>query len=278
MLEFQLFRIKVFPSAQGDLFEEGRTPQEILREAVRLLPDLELREESVWHIGNVAEIDDAAIYFRIGRTSKSTIEVYKDRRFLDQEFPVSPYTHVILDTNLEVCAIAKKTRLSRTTKGIANHLRRLLQESRAAKRLRATFEISALNDPEDFVAHLRNAYMITRFWVTFTRPNAMDAENDFIRPMERLLNESDGRKGKAEVEGEHLNADTLETLARSAAATGDDAGASIQPEANLAKTRVSLRGNAAVVVHEEPEDEDQKKGLLWKIREKYQSIREGLTK
>jgi hypothetical protein len=277
MLEFQLFRIKVFPSTQGDLFEKEKGPQEILREVVTLLPD-EVREGFVWHVGNVGEIDDEAIYFRIGRTSKATIEVYKDGKFLDQEFSISPYTHVILDIPLEVCAIAKKTRLSRRTNGVANQLRKLLLESAAARRLAATFEISPLNDPEDFLTHLRTAYLISRFWVTFTRPNAIDAENDFIRPMERLLNESDGRKGKAEVEGEQLNPETLETLARSAAATGDDAGASIQIQRNQARTRVSLRGNAAVVAHEEPDDEDLKRGLLWKIREKYQSIREGLSK
>ena len=232
----------------------------------------------VWHIGNVAEFEPSALYFRVGRTSKSTIEVYKDGRFLDQEFPVSPYTHVILDTVLEVCAIAKKTRLSRTATGIANQLRRLFEESQPARRFRATFEVSSINDPEDFIAHLRGAYSVSRFWVTFTKPNAFDAETDFIQPMEKLLSESEGKKGKTELEGEQLKTETLEALARSAAATGDDAGASIQAEPEQGKTRVSLRGNAAVVTHDEPDNDEQKKGLLWKIREKYQSIREGLSK
>ncbi len=86
MLEFQLFRIKVFPSPQDDLFEARKGPLEILSEVVTSFPEFELRQDFVWHIGNVAQFDLNALYFRIGRTSKSTIEVYKDGRFLDQEF------------------------------------------------------------------------------------------------------------------------------------------------------------------------------------------------
>lgn len=197
---------------------------------------------------------------------------------MDQEFPVSPYTHAILDLELEICAIARKRRLFRTTNSVANQLRKLLQESEAARKYSATFEVGTVSDPDDFLAHLRHAYSISRFWLTFTRPNAIDANDDFIKPMERLLREADGIKGKTEIEGEHLDAVTLEAIARSAAATGDDAGASIQTNPEEGKVRVSLKGNAAVITHEEPEDEDQKKGLLWKIRETYQSIRQGLIK
>ena len=161
---------------------------------------------------------------------------------------------------------------------MANQLRKLLQESEVAQRYGATFEVGTVNDPEDFLAHLRNAYSISKFWLTFTKPNAIDANADFIRPMEILLRDADGVKGKTEIEGEHLEPRTLEALARSAAATGDDAGASIQTDPQQGKVRVSLKGNAAVIAHEEPEDDDQKKGLLWKIRETYQLIREGLNK
>ena len=84
MLEFLIFRIKVFPPSQESLFpDERRAPQQILREAIRALPELELRQGFVWHIGNVAEIEDDALYFRIGRTSKTTIEVYRDGKFSD---------------------------------------------------------------------------------------------------------------------------------------------------------------------------------------------------
>lgn len=62
MLEFLIFRIKVFPSPQQSLFpDERRTPQQILREAIRTLPELELRQGFVWHIGNVGEIEDDAL-------------------------------------------------------------------------------------------------------------------------------------------------------------------------------------------------------------------------
>lgn len=279
MLEFQLFRIKVFPSAQESLFpDERKTPQQILVQGIRSLPELELRKGFVWHIGNVSEIDDEGLYFRLGRTSRTTIEIYRDGKFLDQEFPVSPYTHAVLDTSLEICAIARKSKLSKTPKGLGSQLQRLLLESAIARHLRVAFEVSAVTDPEDFIAHLRSAHSISKFWLTFTKPNAIDADRDFIKPMERLLSEADGNKGKAIVEGESLRSETLEALARSAASTGDDAGASLQIETDQSRTHVTLRGNVAVVTNDEPQDDEEKRGLLWKIREKYHAIREGLSK
>lgn len=279
MLEFQLFRIKVFPSAQRSLFpEQQKTPQQILVDVIRSLPELELRKGFVWHIGNVSQIDEEGLYFRLGRTSRATIEIYRDGKFLDQEFPVSPYTHAMLDTTLEICAIARKTKLSKTAKGLGAQFQRLLVQSPLARQTRIGIEVGAVTDPEDFIAHLRSAYSISRFWVTFTKPNAIDADRDFIKPMERLLSEADGNKGKTVLEGENLQAEALETLARSVASTGDDAGASIQTEANQSKTQVKLTGNVALVTNEEPQDDEEKRGLLWKIRDRYHAIREGRSK
>lgn len=279
MLEFQLFRIKVFPPAQRSLFpEQQKTPQQILVDVVRSLPELEIRKGVVWHIGNVSEIDDEGFYFRLGRTSRATIEIYRDGKFLDQEFPVSPYTHVVLDTALEICAVARKTKLSKTPRRLANKIQRLLLASPLARETGTGIEVGAVTDPEDFIAHLWSAHSINRFWVTFTRPNAIDADRDFIKPMERLLKEADGHKGKTELEGESLETATLESLARSAASTGDDAGASIRTEAHQPKTRVRLTGNVAVVTNDEPQDDEEKRGLLWKVRERYHAIREGLSK
>lgn len=44
MLEFQLFRIKVYPSNQLDFFEPQRSRPEILRETITSSPSAELRK------------------------------------------------------------------------------------------------------------------------------------------------------------------------------------------------------------------------------------------
>lgn len=274
MLEFQLFRIKVYP-LQGILFEQPKSPFEILKQVIISLPFAEFRRGMVWHIGNVCGIEQDGLYLRLGRTTKSTIEIYQDGNFTEQDFEMAPYTHVIVDIPLEVCAIAKKTKLSRTTTGTANCLIRLLNTSERARQLGADakFEISEINDPTDFVSHLHESFAISKFWVTFSRRNAWDTNKDFNKPMERLLDAMKGEKGKSEFQGTKLKPDTLEHLARSAASTGNDATAWLQLQSRGPKVKKSLRGNPVVVSEEDVSSPEQRRSMLQRIREKYHNIR-----
>lgn len=273
MLDFYLYRIKVHLPSQAPLFEEQKGPSEILREVVLSLPSAELRKDLIWHIGNVKALDETGLYFRVGRTTRSRIEVYQQGSFLDQEFETAPYTHVLLDAELEVCAIAKKTKLTPAAIGIGRQLVKLLQEAEINKTFHAVFEVGQINDPEDFIAYLRKAYSISKFWVTFTRPNPFDINQDFLKPFSKLLDESDGEKGKTELIGQNLSAATLEELARSAAATGDDAGALLRSETSSKRTKRQLKGNAAVVPWEDISDNSEKQKLLHKVRDMYHRIR-----
>src|SRR5438093_737051 len=204
MLEFQLFRIRIYPSQQRELFAREITRPQMLREAIRSLPSGEFRRGLIWHIGNVTPIDENGLYFRLGRTSTSTLEIYDEEEggFIDQEFETAPYTHAIVDVELEVCAIAKKTRLSPSTAGIARQFVRLLNESEKVVEFHALFEIDDVKDPEDFIGHLKRAYSISKFWVLFSRPNAFDANEHFVKPFQRMVEASKAEKGKAELKGE----------------------------------------------------------------------------
>ncbi len=275
MLEFQLFRIKVYPSAQGSLFERDRTRPDILRESILSLPSSVLRARLIWHIGNITTLDETGFYFRVGRTSKSTIEIYneKEGNFLDQEFETAPYTHAIVDVDLELCALAKKTRLSPTTFGIARRFIKLLNHCAKAHELNASFEIDELKDPEDFISHLAGAYSISKFWMRFSRPNAFDANEDFVRPLQRMLSESNGDTGKAELQGSNLSPETLAAVARSAAATGDDAGAWIKPTREARRVKKQLNGNPVNTSQDDVADDEQKRNLLYSIRDLYRRIR-----
>ena len=117
MLEFQMFRIKVYPSPQSLLFEPPKTPPEIIEDVILSLPSVELRKGMIWHIGNISTLEEGGLYFRIGRTTKSTLEIYENGNFEEQEFETAPYTHMVLDIRLELCAIAKKSKLSPKTTG-----------------------------------------------------------------------------------------------------------------------------------------------------------------
>ena len=270
MLEFQLFRIKVYPSNQLNIFEGDKSRPEILKNAIYQKPSTEFRKSLIWHIGNIQELDNTSIYFRLGRTSKSTIEVYKEGNFIDQPFETAPYTHIFLDIYLELCAIAKKSKLSPKAKGISSQFIRLLNKIQTQE---ATFQIEQINDPKDFIGYLEEAYSISNFWVTFSRPNIFDTDNDFIKPFQRFLSESDGEKGKAEIKGKNLNTDILKNIARSAASTGDDAAAQLQKEHDVTKVTKHLHGNPVIIYQENVDENSEKQDLIQKIRNLYHHIR-----
>jgi hypothetical protein len=148
-----------------------------------------------------------------------------------------------------------------------------LNGSEKGKYFQAEFEINAISDPEDFIAYLRRAFAISKFWVTFSKPNSFDVNQDFIMPMERLLDASDGEKGKTELVGQNLNADSLEVITRSAATTGNDSGASLRLDQIGPKVKKRLKDNPVVLVLEDLSDNEQKKKLLLHIRELYYKIR-----
>jgi len=272
MLEFQLFRVKVYPSGQMR-FDGPQKPSEILLETINLLPSAELWRGMIWHLGNICKLDEDGLYFRVGRTTKAKREVYRGGNFIDEEFEEAPYTHVVLDIPTEVCAIAKKPKLSPSPKGIANRLVDLFSRSEIARYCSANFEIDGLMDPEDLITHLSQAYVISKFSMTFSRPNPFDADADFVRPFSKLINEAEGEKGKAQIEGENLKPQLLENLARSAAATGNDAMARLQLDREQKPTTIHLDKNPVLVQHEDVTESEQKRNLLDKVRRVYKQVR-----
>ncbi len=272
MLEFQLFRIKVYPSKQM-FFGGDKKPSGILLETLDSPSLTEFHRGMIWHVGNVSKIDETGLYFRVGKITKAKRGIYQNGNFVDEEFEEAPYTHVVVDIPIEVCAIAKNPKLSQTQRGIANRLARLLSNSDTGRHYEAEFEIDLLKDPEDFVTHLRRAYTISRFWMTFTRPNPFDSERDFTMPFSRLLKEAQAEKGKAQIEGEDLKPQILEGLAHSAAATGNDAVARLQLDEKQKPTTMRLRDNPVFIQADDVADDKQKKTLLDKVRQVYQKVR-----
>ena len=65
MINFHLFRVKVYPSNQLDLFEKERSPSEILKRTIFSIPSVELRKGKIWQIGNVTPINNSGVYFRL---------------------------------------------------------------------------------------------------------------------------------------------------------------------------------------------------------------------
>ena len=277
MATFYLFRIKVLKPSQIHLFEDDLSSSIILLTAIQTKPSAELRSGYIWHIGNLSRLNgDSGFYFALGRTTKSIVERYDEDEgnFLEEDFETSPYTHVFIDLHYQVIGIAKKTRLAPTPKGIANQLERLLNSSDYISSLGVRIEVSEINDPEDFVTYLHQAYSVTKFSVEFGEPNPWDADKDFQAPMQKLLRESSGTKGKTIIAGEDLERDTLEDLSRASASAGNDAQAVIKIDEDSSNITKHLKGNPATVTEEEVHTKNDKISILQKIVSYYRKIRQ----
>jgi hypothetical protein len=277
MLQFQLFRTKVYPPVQRSIFAREFSPQLVLAETIRQKPASILRKGHTWHIGNLVTLDLFGMYFALGRTTKSTLELYDSisKNFLEREFETAPYTHVICDTSLEVCGIAAKAQLAPSVESIARQLEKLLN-STVDESEGYRFEISVIQDPEEFIQQIREAYSVKRFALTFTLPNPFDVNEDFQRPMERLLRDAHGEGGKTSLTGNDLNADVLEELTRSAAATGNQAEATIKRTESSKPVRRRLRGGVATIAEEELATDEDRRSVLREIRDLYVRIRGSL--
>jgi hypothetical protein len=272
MIDLNLFRLKVFPTEQRELWE-NLTPPEIFRRVVTSLPSAEFRRGSIWHIGNIEAIDQDWAYFRIGKTTRTLVGLYREGRFQDAEFEAAPYTHVLVHYPLEIVAIAKKPKLSPNVVHIANRLRRVLAHSPRAYELKARFEIQPINDPETFIAMLHRAHSITRFSYEFERRNIFDVNKDFIAPLEKTIEEVNGKKGVATLKGDALKSAPLELIARSAAATGNEVSATMKTSRKSRRARKKMRGNAASIQVEDLDGNDQMKKATAEIMAKYLQVR-----
>jgi hypothetical protein len=228
-----------------------------------------------WHIGNLEQLDTDGYYFRIGRQSRATLPQLDAAtgNFVEAEFDSAPYTHALIDVRIELLAIAPKFTLAASTDGIARRLTEVLNSSQAGRDAGARFSIGALSNPEAFIDQLRSALAIRRFTFTFQRRNPFDADELFVKPFEKLVEQTDASLGKATVTGRDLDAEPLEQITRSAAATGDDASARMVINAESQPVTRRLRGSNVGVSAESLDNHDDRAVTLNQARAAYRRIR-----
>lgn len=276
MPRFQLFRVRVLRPAQMVLPFDDAEPGALLLNVLANRPAVEVRRGHTWHVGNLEQIDGTGFYFALGRTTRSTVSHFDEStgNFVEEPFENAPYTHVVMDFRLQVCAIAAQARLSPTIPGIARQLARLFTDAIDGDRA-ISVQVDALKDPNEFLALLDRAHEVYRFSMDFVRPNPWDVERDFQAPLQRTLQEAAGTHGRATLEGGALNVEPLKRLARAAAASGDDAEAVMRMDAELKPIKRRLRENPVILTDEDAEDlERMKPSLLGRMREVYAGVRQ----
>lgn len=275
-ITFYLYRLKIERSEQRDLYEDTEsTPSEIICEAIKEKPSKEIRKGNSWHIGNIEPIGDMGLFFAFGRVTKSIVEKYDEEagNFLDEPQRQAPYTYVIFDLENQVCAVAVKSKIAPKVSHIANNLARLLNETKKAKENNLKFVMAEINDPHEFLAYVRSAWEIKKFEIEFGQPNPFDANEDFQKPMQKLLGETGGARGKTMIQGDNLEKGPIENLAAAAAAAGNTASARLKQEKDGKYVTKKLDGNPATLTTNEIATRDEKETILSKIIAKYKSIR-----
>lgn len=273
-IEYSLFRTRFIKPFQLSIFQNDITPRDLFISALTERKSSTLRKGYVWHIGNTQYFSQYRGYFAIGRTTTSTIEQYDEQsgNFIDQELINSPYTHCVFDAAIGFIGIAQKTALSQSSKTVASRLEELLSLADVIKRNEVSIEIAPIPDPEDFIRTLNGAYRVMRFSATFHGPNPFDADEHFQKPLSVYLSKANGQKGRTLIQGDNLNREVLQSVARSTAATGNEASARIVRRRSERPTTVNLKGDP--VKRRYAEDEQNHEGILEDLTILYRRVRD----
>lgn len=272
-IEYSLFRAKFIKPSQASLFHPDLTPEALFLRALEERPSGELRKGYIWHIGNLQYFSNSTGYFAVGRTTTSTIEKFDDLtgNFIIEELEESPYTHCVFDAHIGFVGIAKKASLAQSAKGVATRIGQLLSETMVVSENQVSVEIAPIPDPEGFLRALVSAYSVTRFSATFRGPNPFDADEHFQKPLSVYLSAANGKKGRAQIQGDDLDRNVLQDVTRSTAATGNEASARIKKSKTQKPITISLKGDP--VKRRYDEDEHRPPAVLADLTQLYHRVR-----
>lgn len=269
--EYHLYRVKFVKPAQLALFNPELSPRSIFEAALRERPSLQLREGSVWHIGNIEPITPDGGRFAVGRTTTTTIEKFDSStgNFTDLRDDSGPYTFVYFDSRIGLLAIGKRTKVAPDVKAVARKLQKLLSSARAVTEHEITVRVNFIPDPEGFLDKLHSAYAIKRFRATFTGPNPIDADELFQKPMSYYCQQVEADEGSVTVKGASLNSDMVATIAKSTAATANTASALIQLDQGSQPIPIAFKRDARRVMID---PEVEKAEALARIQNEYGKV------
>ena len=272
-LEYHLYRTKFIKPSQVDLFQLDISARKMLEVGLAERPSIEFRQNNVWHIGNVEYLSEGCGRFAIGRTTLTTIEKFDEAtgNFTELVDDSGPYTFVYFDSILGLLGIGKKIKVAADVKSIAKKIQKLLSSTYLVKRNNIDVRVEFIRDPEGFLQKLFAAYAIKRFKATFTGPNPIDADELFQKPMSYYCQQLEAEQGSVTVAGESLNEYAVAAVAKSTAATANDATAVIQNSRGERPVSISFKGDPKKIIVEHDTD---KKDVLRTIQNTYREVRQ----
>lgn len=275
MFYIHILRVKCELLPQGDFLRTAREPIEIITRSFEAKPTADVGRGSEWHVGNVERVKPDGIAFAMGRTVAVTSPKFDSvsHDFLEEEAMRAPFTIGVFDQRHQVCGIIRKSGISQSSTEIASKLQTLLNATPYAQESNSTIVVDPIQDPVSFLDAIRSAYAVTRFSFTASRPNPPDVNRLIQRPAEEFTQAAGGEKTTVEVEGDDLDREVIEEVAKAVAAVGETAAAFVRPESVGRGKKVHLGGNPVVEPVNPEENESLLTAILNQTREAYDRLR-----
>lgn len=272
-VEYHLYRVKFIKPAQTPLFFTDMTPRQLFEKALAERPALQMRENNVWHIGNIEPITDDGGRFAVGRTTTTTVEKFDEEtgNFTELRDEAGPYTYVYFDGRIGLLGIGKRTKVAADVESVARKIKKLLANTTVVTDHQVAVRVDLIPDPKSFLEKISNAYAVKSFMAEFTGPNPIDADEVFQKPMSYYCQQLGADQGSVSVKGESLNEDAIVSVAKSTAATGNSASAFIQTEQGARPNRISFRREACKVLIDQETEMEQ---ALISIQREYGEVRQ----
>jgi hypothetical protein len=254
------------------MFDYPVNRQDVFTAALRGDAGTTIRAGYRWHIANVQFYSEFSGYFRIGRTTLTASPTFNpESGFTEQVSEFSPFTHCVFDAQIGFVGIARNTELAQETDAIARRVADALSSTRPVEENSIFVELTPIPNPEGFLHDIDSAYRVIKFSATFHRPNPVDADEIFQKPLAKLLATANGQLGKAEVTGEDLNREAIKAITRSTAATGNDATARVRTGRGKRSKKIRLRRSTVTASYEEEEHNPAQ--VLADLRTLYKRVR-----
>ena len=239
MITFYIYRLRIEEHGLR-LRDQDLNRREIILNAINEKPSLPSNRRVTWCIGNVREYHNSVI-FALGKITESTRGIYDSDygEFFESLSSEASYTFVIVDLELQICAIAHKSNISPKIEDTAKNLEKMLHSAEIFAQTWSEPKLSRIDIPSEFLSQIENAVSIYSFEMTFSLPNPFDVDRQFQKPMEELLREAQGKEGKVSIKAPTkggLNFDIIERLTRSAASSGNTMKARVRPMHNSKPT------------------------------------------
>ena len=222
--EVYLYRLKLLtsPQLQLPLMGEVIARSEIINKSLKEKFNNPSKVDKDWKIGNLVYWDAGRGYFFLGRQGSLKQGQFdeENKKYEKQSIVDYPYTTVLFNSELQLIAIVKNSKLG-IIDSIARKLQMILSTSSFIKELDLAVQIHPIPDPNDLLNQIRGAYKVTRFMMRFTKPNPSDISELFHKDAESLVAATKADIGTTTLKGDDLARDPLCELTKSFASSGN---------------------------------------------------------